>query len=319
MTRRPSVAIVIPVVDGEQTIRRAIESCRSQDYDGPLEVVVALGPSRDGTAAVLSEMEDLVVVDNPSGATPDGLNQAIAATDAAVIVRCDAQSRLPDDYVSTAVRSLEETNAAVVGGRQVVVGTTPLERGIGLAMGSPLGAGGATFRTGGDAGPVETVYLGVFDRAALDAVGGFDGAWLRNQDYELNHRIRTTGRTVWFAPDLAVEYRPRPTLGALWRQFHDYGRWKRAMLSAHPDSFRARQAAAPALVLGLAVTAVAAPWIGWVPSAALLGAYAVALGVGTVVAAPRPGWGWFPVAAATMHLAWGTGFLRGGVGPTVSR
>lgn len=319
MTGPPPAAIVMPVVNGVGTIRAALRSCLSQRLDAPIEVIVALGPSTDGTATALAEFPAVRVVTNPSGRTPDGLNVAIAASRAPVIVRCDAQAELPAGYVAKAIRTLEATGAAVVGGRQDVVGRSPFEHGVGLAMESPLGAGGARFRRGGAAGPVETVYLGVFRRDALERVGGFDPAWERNQDYELNHRLRAAGEVVWFAPELAVTYRPRSSVGALWRQFHAYGRWKRAMLAANPTSFRPRQAAAPALVAALGLTALAVPWTGWAPIAIVALTWAVALIVGTVLAAPRPGWSWFAVTAAVMHLAWGTGFIRGGVGPRATR
>ena len=88
---------------------------------------------------------------------------------------------------------------------------------------------GARFHTGGDAGPADTVYLGVFRRAWLTRMGGYDPRFTRAQDWELNHRIREAGGLVWFSPLLRVAYRPRPTLAALARQYRDYGRWRRVV------------------------------------------------------------------------------------------
>ena len=134
------------------------------------------------------------------------------------------------------------------------------ERAVGLAMTTPLGAGDARWRLGGPAGPVDTVYLGVFRRDALEEAGGFDAALARNQDYELNWRLRERGRTVWFDPALEVAYRPRGSLAQLARQYYDYGWWKRAMLRRHPASLRRRQLAAPLLVSGLAGSALLRRW-----------------------------------------------------------
>ena len=53
------------------------------------------------------------------------------------------------------------------------------------------------------------------------------------------------------------------------------------------------------------------PWVGWGPLGIGLAAYGSVLLAGTIVAAPARGWGLFPVTAGVMHLAWGTGFLRG--------
>ena len=80
------------------------------------------------------------------------------------------------------------------------VATTPFEAAVAAATTSWLGTGGASYRVGGEEGPVDTVFLGVFDRAAIEAVGLFDERLIRNQDYELNIRLRKAGGTVWFDP-----------------------------------------------------------------------------------------------------------------------
>ena len=197
-------------------------------------------------------------------------------------------------------------------------GRTPFERAVATAMGSWLGAGGARYRRGGAEGPVDTVYLGVFRRDALAAAGGFDETLERNQDYELNWRLRAAGEAVWFDPGLAAGYRPRGSVAALARQYFDYGRWKRVVLRRHPASMRARQLAAPALVLALAAALGLAAWSGFageprVAAAALAvpAGYAAALALGAARAARRDRIGAVRVAVAlaTMHLAWGAGFL----------
>ena len=92
-------------------------------------------------------------------------------------------------------------------------------------------------RTGSAAqeGPVDTVFLGVFDRAAIEAVGLFDERLIRNQDYELNIRLRKAGGTVWFDPELSVGYRPRGSWTALAKQYFEYGQWKAVVMRMHPD------------------------------------------------------------------------------------
>jgi len=82
-------------------------------------------------------------------------------------------------------------------------------------MRSPLGVGSAKFHTGGEAGFVDTVYLGVFRRDALLAAGGFDERFTRAQDWELNFRLRQQGGKIYFDPKLKVTYRPRASFGAL--------------------------------------------------------------------------------------------------------
>jgi hypothetical protein len=206
------------------------------------------------------------------------------------------------------VETLLRTGAVNVGGMQVPVGETFWERAIAAAMASPLGAGDARYRTGGKEGPAETAYLGVFDREKLEALGGYDPAFARNQDYELNHRIIESGGIVWFDPELKVRYRPRGSLGDLWSQYFQYGQAKKRFARTHPSSLRWRQLAPPLLVIGLLISTVASfvsPWALAVPAS-----YLASLIVGTTTMPRRlhSNIGTVP-ALATMHIAWGLGFL----------
>ena len=300
--RLPTVSVIIPALNAAEYLDESLAAIKAQTYENLIEIVVASGDPETGAAA-----GDAWVVENPSGTTPAALNLAITATTGDVVVRCDAQSILPPDYVELAVEILRQTGADVVGGMQVPVGYDDWSRAIAEAMKSPFGAGDARYRIGGEAGPVETVYLGVFRRETLERHGGFDESFERNQDYELNHRVITSGGMVWFDPRLKVSYRPRRSLRELAGQYLSYGRGKRHFARAHPGHLRPRQAAAPLLILALAASAIIGIWEPWI---LLLPAfYALALGIiGALTAAS---WWRVALALATMHLSWGLGFLLG--------
>jgi len=312
--RWPPVSVVMPVRDEAQHLRRAVSAVLAQDYPGTLEVVIAVAPSADPTedvARALAADPRVRVVDNPAASTSAGLNAAIAASTGEVVARVDGHAELPSGYLRRAVTVLRETGADNVGGVQEAVGRTPFERAVAAAMTSRFGTGDARFHYGGEAGPADTVYLGVFRRQALERVGGFEQSLVRNQDYELNWRIRQSGGTVWFDPTLRTRYQPRSSLGALARQYGEYGRWKRAMLRRHPQSLRWRQLAPPfallGLLAGLFVAFTVSPW-GYVVPAVYLAAVLVASLLGSRRAG-FPGGLLLPVVFATMHLAWGAGFL----------
>jgi glycosyltransferase involved in cell wall biosynthesis len=303
-------------------LREAVASILEQEYPGEMRLAVAVGPSKDGTEQVAAEIaaEDprVTVVDNPSGRTPSGLNAAIKATDEPFVIRVDGHAVLPPGYVTRAVELLEETGAVNVGGVMGASGTTSFERSVAAAMSSPFGVGGGRFHYGGEPGPADTVYLGCFRREALEAVGGYDESFTRAQDWELNHRLRGRGGLVWFAPELRVTYRPRPTLRALATQYRDYGRWRRVVMRRHSDSVRWHYLVPPAtvigIVLGLALVLLGQP-IGWLaPGGYAAANLAASAFVGRRLAlrdALR-----LPVVFATMHLCWGWGFLssRRGLG-----
>ncbi|MBR7743483.1 glycosyltransferase family 2 protein [Phycicoccus sp. BSK3Z-2] len=304
----------MPILDEERHLADAVAMVLGQDWAGPLEVVLALGPSTDRTDEVAERLaaDDprVRLVRNPSGRTPDALNAAIGAARGSVVVRVDGHAEIPADYVSTAVAALEETGADNVGGTMDARGTTPFERAVAAAMRSPLGVGASRFHTGGGAGSVDTVYLGVFRRSALERVGGYDPRFTRTQDWELNHRIRSTGGTVWFTPDLVVTYRPRASVRALARQYREYGRWRRVVATTHRGTVSLRYLAAPAMVLGTSAATVLG--LVWWPALVVPGGYLAAVVLGGVAITRGEGWRTRLLAGpalATMHWSWGWGFL----------
>jgi glycosyltransferase involved in cell wall biosynthesis len=321
----PGVSVVMPVLNEERHLASAVDRVLAQDYPGPLEVIMAVGPGRDRTGQMAADLAAgdgrLRVIDNPAGRTPHALNLAIAASRYDILVRVDGHGELGDDYIATAVALLEQTGAANVGGVMEAQGQTPFEEAVAYVYTSRYGLGGAAFHQGDvPAGPAETVFLGVFNKADLVAVGGFDESMHRAQDWELNYRLRTSGRLVYFSPDLRVTYRPRSSLQALIRQMYDTGTWRREVVRRHPETASRRYLAPPAVVLAI-LGGVSAALLGPVVGSRLLrlGAaaplgYAAFVGYVTATApdtlspAARR---WLPAVLAATHLAWGSGFLVG--------
>ncbi len=320
----PPVSVFLTVRNEERHLPDAVASILAQDYRGELEVVIAVGPSKDRTAEVAHELARreprVTVVENPTGYTPAGLNLAVGAARHDVLVRVDGHSYLPASYVSRVVESLRRSGAANVGGQMVPEGRTFFEKAVAHAMSSRIGIGSVAFHTGGAEGPVDSVYLGSFRREALEAVGGFDEAFLRAQDWELNFRLRQAGFQVWFDPALRVGYRPRGTWKALRLQFFRSGRWRRYVTQHHGVSAGLRYLAAPgavvAMVLGVvaALAGVALGEPGWLAGLAVPAGYLAFTLLGALVAGrslPVRARLILPGVLATMHIAWGLGFLRG--------
>ena len=311
----PAVSVVMPVRDGARHLPASVAAVLAQDYPGPLEVVLAVGPSSDGTeqvaAALERDDERVVVVPNPSGTTPAALNRAIARASGEVVARIDAHAEVPPGYLTTAVEVLGETGAANVGGVQRAEGTAPMQRAVAAAMSSRFGTGDARFHYGGEAGPVDTVYLGVFRGDVLRELGGFDEELIRNQDYELNIRIRARGDTVWFDPRLEVVYRPRSTLRSLASQYWQYGRWKRVTLRRHPGFLRWRQLVPPVTLVANLIGLAAAPLVPW--SLVVPGTYLAGVVAASVLAWERDPalLVRLPAVFVTMHHCWAAGLLVG--------
>ncbi len=305
----------MPVLNEERNLEAAVTRVLDQDYPGPLEVVLALGPSSDRTDEVARDLTArdprVRAVGNPRGHTPSGLNAAIATARYDIILRLDGHALLPADYIRVAVAVLEATGADNVGGIMAAEGGGPFEQAVARAMCSPLGVGGGAFHVGGTAGPADSVYLGVFRRETLQRLGGYDEQFERAQDWELNYRIRRAGGLVWFTPRLRVSYRPRRSLRTLARQYFHYGRWRRVILRRHPDTATVRYLAPPATLVAI-IAGILLAVIGYPVGLLAPAGYAALVLAGSIWTGRT-----LPVAVAlrlpavyvTMHQAWALGFL----------
>lgn len=327
-TPLPGVSYVMPVLNEVTHVRAAVESLLNQDYEGPMEVTLALGPSIDGTNELVAELGQadsrVKAVENTVGSTPAGLNIAIEASQYPIVIRVDAHSVLPEDYARLAVEAMLRSGADNVGGIMDAQGQTPFEKAVARAYSTKVGLGGTPFHVGGNEGPAETVYLGVFNRESLLTVGMFNEEIKRGQDWELNRRIRQAGGLVWFTPELKVIYRPRPSLERLGRQMFSTGLWRGELSRRFFKASSLRYFIPPMMVLGtivgsvlgliglglLAAGTTSVMLVGWVVPAA----YVLFVLAGTAVYGRGMGASgafWFLVVLPCIHFAWGLGFVLG--------
>ncbi len=306
----PRVSVIVPARNEADYIGACVRSIVTQRVRGELEVIVADGRSSDETARLAREA-GAIVVDNPLSITPAGLNAALAKARGEVVVRFDAHAVMPPGYVEASVKALDEEPGAVgAGGWRQVEASGPWGRALAAALGSRFGIGNPRLwrrpRPGEGRVDVDTFNLGSWRAEDLRAQGGWSERFVRNQDFELNHRLRRAGGRIVFDPAIWSIYHPRESLRAIARQYWDFGRFKTLMIRTDPRSLRPRQLGPVGLLTAAAAAAMPSRLAN--PARAALAAYC---GVLAIVAA-RAGGGWrtFP-ALATIHAAWGAGLLTG--------
>jgi succinoglycan biosynthesis protein ExoA len=323
-----AVSYVMPVLNEAGYLEAAIASIVAQDHPGDFEIVLAVGPSTDGTADIVARLvaadDRIRIVDNPGMDIPIGLNLAIAASRHPIIVRVDAHTELAPGYTSRAVATLERTGAASLGGVMIATGKPGLQAAVARAYNSRYGLGGGAYHGENAAeGPAESAYMGVMRADALRQIGGFDETLRRGEDWELNYRLRQAGHIVWLDPQLRVSYWPRSTLLKLHRQFFATGVWRGELVRRLGTRNPLRFFAPPVLLISVVLSVILLPlhltgvlsgWLGWLFALVYLGplAYLVLL---VIAAATTPGSladrVRLAVVLATMHLSWGAGFLVG--------
>ena len=325
---RSGVSYVMPVYNEVDYVEAAVSSVLAQDYDGPIELVLALAPSTDGTDEVVRRLADdderITVVDNPGMHIPIGLNRAIAVARHPVVIRVDAHTQLEQGYTERGVAELHRMKADNLGGIMVATGRPGFQAAVARAYNSSLGLGGASYHAGhAEPGPAESAYLGIMRASAIRGIGGFDESLRRGEDWEMNFRLRKAGHLVWLDPGLRVTYWPRDTWNKLARQFLSTGIWRGELTRRLGAKNPLRFFAPPALVVNLVVallvavlqvTGVLSGTASWVASLVHLGPLAY---VGALVVAAVTATGSlldrfrYVVVLATMHVCWGAGFIVG--------
>lgn len=308
------VSVVIPALDEEASIGACLESVLRQSHRA-LEVIVVDGGSTDRTRDVVlacaARDPRVRLLFNPRRTIPTALNVAVGEASGRWLVRVDAHSTVPPDYVSTAVELLAEGRWAGVGGRKDAVGRTAAGRAVAVAMASRLGVGGSTYHHGTRAQEVDHVPFGAYALDVVRGLGGWDERLVANEDFEFDYRLLQAGHRLLFDPRLTIEWQCRQSVRDLFRQYHRYGKGKLDVVLLHPRSMSARHVAPPAFVayaaLGLLVN-VRTPG-RW---AVMLAPYLTAVSAESFRQRRRLGSArerlWLPAAFVAMHVGWGVGF-----------
>jgi succinoglycan biosynthesis protein ExoA len=321
------VTVVVACRNENSHIRGLLESLVRLDRSNlALDAIIADGLSTDGTRQVLDEFTRThpwcAVIDNPGQIVSIGLNRAILQAAGEFIVRMDAHTVYEPDYVVRCISVLQATGARGVvniGGPQRSRAQGFWPRAIHAGFHSPFASGGARFRDENYCGATDTVPYGCWRRDYLIEIGLFDETLVRNQDDELNLRIRNAGGIVWQDPSIVSWYSPRSTLSGLFRQYFQYGFWRVAVLRKHPGRGSLRHfVPGAAVVTGLFLVLLVALGIERTAAEAVLfvlGFVYVALSLyAGLRSSSREGWDLLPalpVVFAIYQSAYAAGFCAG--------
>jgi succinoglycan biosynthesis protein ExoA len=313
----PVVTVVVPMLNEMGFIDDCLDGFAKQTYPlDLLDVVVVDGGSTDGSRQVVEARAAgvawLRVIDNPARIVSAAFNRGVEAARGDVVCLFSAHGVPDPEYVARSVAVLRDTGAVGVGGRYLHVGTDPVSRAVGLAMVSWFGMA-SPHRFASARADVDTISHPAYLRSALLAVGPFDETLTRNEDYELNYRLRAAGERLVFDPGIVSVYRPRAGLAAMVRQFYWYGRGKAAVIRRHPRSLRPRHLVPPAAVAAGSMALPVLLWPGGRRVVAVGAAAYVGLAVTAVASAHPNDHDASPAVLALcfplMHAAWGAGFL----------
>ncbi len=330
-----TVSLIMPVRNEAQHVERGLGAVLAQNYPADcMEILVVDGLSEDGTRDKVRSVLDgwkargrgspqgrtlripaVRLLANRDRTAPSGLNIGLREARGNIIILVGGHCELSPSYVRRCVEVLRETGADCVGGPMETVGETRVARAVALALSSVFGVGGVAFRTGRHhPGYVDTVAFGAYRREVFERIGSFDEVLVRNQDDELNFRLIQAGGKIWLDPSIQSTYYSRADLQGLWRQYFQYGLYKVLVIQKRRAVPSWRHLVSGAFVLALAgslILALLTRQPGW--ALTVVGPYAVANLLASLWTARRDmsALPVLPVAFASIHLAYGLGFLLG--------
>ena len=317
----PLVSVILPIRNEGKYIEKCLSTIIEQDYDlDKIEILVVDGASEDNTKEIVKKLcvkhKNVRLLHNPWRVVPTAMNIGIRNAKGNVIVRVDGHTILEKDYISQGIEYLKKTQADNVGGLMRAIGKTYLSSAIAFATSSPFGIGNAAFHYSNKEQYVDTVYMGIYPREVFHKIGLFDEELVRNQDDELNYRLRKAGGRIFITPQIKSYYYNRGSLQSLWKQYFQYGFWKIRVLQKHPKMMQLRQFLPACFILSIMTSILLSSWnfFFFYLLLFILLSYSVCNFYSCFRIAKKESWKYLPmlpITFATLHLSYGTGFLAG--------
>ncbi|MEY2930712.1 MAG: hypothetical protein RL033_1461 [Pseudomonadota bacterium] len=311
----PFVSVVLPVLNGEGRLEHSLEALNRQDYPRDrFEVIVADGRSRDRTVEIASAF-GCRVVDNPGISVAAGRNAGIRHARGALIAFSEDDIVLPPHWLSSAVRLLQESGAAGVGGPTPIPPSSSLWSHAVNAVFRAASARGASVQSDRAAtGVVDDLPGGnsIYSAQALREVGPIDESLPTAEDVAMHHDLRQRGLELRLSDELSAAHHKRDSVSGFFRQIQRFAigrvqlfrRWRGALSPLHW-----LVAIAGPLALGVVLWG----WVSGVLDGPLLALLVVGAGLGSLLMGllqrERPAVAaLFPVALLVFLAGWSVGF-----------
>lgn len=313
------VAVIIPVFNEGNTIIKSIESLINGDYPfDKFEFIIVDGDSSDNTLAKIEDFSGknpnikIKILNNPLRTQGYGLNIGIenVEEESEIVVRADAHSVYPKNYIKDCVQTLLSVNADNVGGVMVPEGKTGIQKAVSFCMSHWLGVGDAKFHIGNYSGFVDTVYLGCFKKDIIKKMGLFDPVVTPNEDAEFNMRILKCGGKIYLNSNIKVKYFPRETIVKLIDQYFKYGQGRCRTFKKHRKFTSMRQIIPPLWVISTLIFI----WMSFISKLFIIPlivylSILFLVAINGVLKNRDLNLMFSPICFAVMHYGWGLGFL----------
>jgi glycosyltransferase involved in cell wall biosynthesis len=323
------VSIIIVVNDGEKVLPELLNDLVNQDFPPQcMELILVDSLSTDSTKNIFNDFIEqnidhkIKVLTNTKRILATGWNLALSQSIGESLIRIDAHTRLPKDFIR---KNIERINLGEVICGGYIKSIIPKKKNALLAFladSSKFGGSPASFRNPGKSRYVDTIAYACYKREVFGNVGGFDERLVRNQDNDMHYRIRKAGYKFFFDGEIHSEYIPRDSISQLFKQKYLNGYWIGISLGISPFCFNFRHFV-PALFLIALILSIQFSYYGQknllssVPITLLLSVYffsSLCFSVKAIVDnnnVPKISAIFLPIIFFIMHLTYGLGTVVG--------
>jgi len=226
-----AVSVILPALNEASHMEEALRSLLNQDARTcSLEILVVDGGSVDGTREIVGRWAEthpsIRLLDNPGRKTPMALNIGLRESVGDYVCIFGAHAAYPPDYIRVCMEELKAKHAAGCSGRLITAsaGMHLSARLAAWCIAHRFASSSSSVRTH-PGGYVDTIPFPVMDKQILLEAGGYDERLDRNQDNDMNQRLRAFGHKLYLTPRTQATYYARPGIKSMLDSAYNTGWW----------------------------------------------------------------------------------------------
>ena len=240
------VSFIIVAYNAERVIDKCLKCLCEQKYPHKnIEVILVDSTSSDDTKKKMNmfkennkDFDRIVVLDNPKKILPCGWNVALKEATGEAILRVDAHSTFPDNFIKENVKEMEN-GENIVGGHRISVTSddSKWQKTLLIAEQSLFGSGIAKYRRTDNREYVSTLAHAMYRKKVFDEVGLYNENLARTEDNEMHYRMKEKGYKFLLSPNIVSYHHARNTFKGMIKQKYGNGKWIGITLYYCPKCF----------------------------------------------------------------------------------
>ena len=319
-----TVSFVVIAYNASDKLSNLLKDIEMQDYNHEeVEIILVDSNSTDNTKEIMfdfknkiNDFEKVLVLDNPKKILPSGWNIALEASKGDIIIRVDAHSSIPNNFISKNVKRIKD-GEKIVGGHRISIcdEEDSWQKTLLIAEKSIFGSGIAKYRREEKEVYVNTLAHAAYSRDVFNTVGGYDERLYRTEDNDIHYRMREAGYKFFLDPTIISYHHVRSSLRKMIKQKFSNGYWIGLTLGVQPKCFSLYHFVPLFFVLAI-IACITIAFLGSaIPLIILLATYSFVMIINTIfsIRSEKKHWSFIllPDIFFLLHIAYGLGTLYG--------